>query len=220
MQDLEALVRNVLLSVSLDVLFQEREGCLIGLNWVGQVVSVDLLGLLSQEGPDGFDARGTLHVLRIDELVQILLQFLSGGIFDIHHLKHFNKDSFESLHVPVLVDDLVDHSGLKDLMGLVGEKIHEVVHVVNGFGVLHVLSAPGWQKLLTEHGDEPVDVGVLGELDVLLGVGHAHLYFVHHGAKHGKHQGLFLPQISSLHFKIFKFLNDYNLNFTSQLLNL
>tara|TARA_B110000285_G_C15106623_1_gene608414 strand:- start:608 stop:1201 length:594 start_codon:yes stop_codon:yes gene_type:complete len=48
-QDLETLVRNVLISISLNVFLQELESSLVSLYWVSEIVSIDFLGLFSQE---------------------------------------------------------------------------------------------------------------------------------------------------------------------------
>ena len=91
MQNLEALVRNVLNSISFDIFFQELELGLIGLDRVGQIISVDFLGLLSQERSDSFDTGRALHILGIDQFVEILFHFLSGAILQIHFIKHFDS---------------------------------------------------------------------------------------------------------------------------------
>jgi hypothetical protein len=84
MQNLEALMRDVLSSVSFDIFFQEQEFGLISLDWVNQVIGIDLLGFLSQERSNCFNARRRLHVLRINQFVEIFLHFLRGGVLDLH----------------------------------------------------------------------------------------------------------------------------------------
>ena len=54
-QDLEALVTNLLLSVSLDIVFQELIGGLVSLDWVAEIVLIDGL-VFSQERSNGLDA--------------------------------------------------------------------------------------------------------------------------------------------------------------------
>jgi len=73
-KDLEALVVHFLLSESLDILTDEVEIGLIGLNWITQVIFIDLLLWVSQEGSDCFNARSTLQVLGSKELVQVFLE--------------------------------------------------------------------------------------------------------------------------------------------------
>ena len=65
---------HFLLSESLDILTDKVEIGLIGFNWVAQVIFIDLLLWVSQEGADSFDARGTLQVLGSKELVQMFLE--------------------------------------------------------------------------------------------------------------------------------------------------
>ena len=74
MKDLEALVVHFLLSESLDILTDKVEIGLIGLNWITQVIFIDLLLWVSQEGSDSFNARSTLQVLGSKELVQVFLE--------------------------------------------------------------------------------------------------------------------------------------------------
>jgi hypothetical protein len=56
---------------------------------------------------------------------------------------------FETLKIPVLIDDGMDNSGEEDLLGLVGKKIHQVMHVVDLFVVSLVPLAPLGQELFT-----------------------------------------------------------------------
>ena len=56
MKNLEALVVHFLLSEPLDILTDKVEIGLIGLDWVAQVIFIDLLLWVSQEGADSFDA--------------------------------------------------------------------------------------------------------------------------------------------------------------------
>ena len=63
MKNLEALVVHVLVSESLDVLLDECEISLIGLDGVAQVIFVNGLPVVSKEGSNGLDAGGTLKIL-------------------------------------------------------------------------------------------------------------------------------------------------------------
>ena len=84
--------------------------------------------------------------MTINELVKILFHVLSlWRVFDVYFFKDSQENGLEPLEVPVLVDDLVDHAGLEYLMGLVGEQVHQVVHVVDGLSIFHVFAAPLWQ---------------------------------------------------------------------------
>jgi hypothetical protein len=123
--------------------------------------------------------------LTINELVQIFLHVLSlWSVFDIDLFQNSDKDCFESLEVPVLVNDLVDDSGLEDLMNFVSEKIHKVMHIIDRLCILHVFAAPLRQQLFSQQEDEVLHVRVLSELNALLGELKAHLNFVEHWPQH------------------------------------
>jgi hypothetical protein len=169
MEHLEARMWNVLISVSLDIISQKLECCLVSLDWVGQIVGINILGLLSEERSNSLDARGTLHILTINELVKIFLHVLSlWSVFNVDFFKNSQKNGLESFHVPILVDDLVDHAGLENLMSLVGKQVHQVVHVVDGLSILHVFAAPLGQQLLSHQENKVFHVGVLSQLDGFL----------------------------------------------------
>jgi len=74
MEHLEALVLDVLSPVSFNVLTQEFECGLIGLDWVAQIVIVDHFLMVTQKGPNGLNARSALQVLTVYQLFQILLE--------------------------------------------------------------------------------------------------------------------------------------------------
>jgi len=61
---------------------------------------------------------------------------------DFQKLDDSHEDLFETLQVPVLIDDGMDNSRKEDLVCLVGEEVHEVVHLVDLFEVRHVVLAP------------------------------------------------------------------------------
>ena len=84
-----------------------------------------------------------------------------------------------------MVDDGVDDSREKDLLGLVGEEVHEAVHLVDGLQVVFELLAPLRKQLLSDQEDQVANVLVVGEIHVLLGVLEAHLDLVHERAAHG-----------------------------------
>ena len=71
MQNLEAFMLDVLLSVSLDVLSEEFKTTLVSFDWVAQIIFVHNFLVISQEGSNGFDAGGTLQILAIDHFVQV-----------------------------------------------------------------------------------------------------------------------------------------------------
>ena len=78
----------------------------------------------------------------------------------------------------------MDDSGEEDLLSLVSEKVHQVMHVVDLFVVTLVPLAPLREELLTQKEDEVSDVFVVGKIDVLPGVLEAHLDLVHEWTAH------------------------------------
>jgi hypothetical protein len=152
MENLEALVLDLLISVSLDVSFQGLEGGLVGLDWVAQIVFSDRFLVVSQEATNCLDAGCRLEILAIYKLVQLFFNLKSSRkFFETKVLHDSHESALESLEVPVLVNDLVDDSSLEHLHSLVGEEVDKVVHGVQFFMVIHVLSAPLGQELLTDH---------------------------------------------------------------------
>lgn len=112
----------------------------------------------------------------------------------LHGLEDPGEDGSVALEVPVLIDDLVDHSCLEDLVRLVSEEVNQVVHVVDGLGVLHVLTAPLRQYLLAEGGHEVLEIGVAGQLDGLARVLNAHFDLVADGREQRQDERLPLPE--------------------------
>jgi len=100
------------------------------------------------------------------------------------HLDDSHEYLLESLEIPVLVDDSVNHAREEDLLGLVGEKIHKVVHLVDCLLVTHVLLAPLGQQLLSDQEDQIFDVFVVSQIHVLSWVLESHLDFVHKRSAH------------------------------------
>lgn len=81
--------------------------------------------------------------MSIDELFEEGIEVFNLWVaIQLHDLEDSHEDSLEAFEVPVLIDDLVDDSGLEDLVCLLGEQVHKVVHVVDRLSVLHLLSAP------------------------------------------------------------------------------
>ena len=87
----------------------------------------------------------------------------------------------------------MDDPGLEDLVRLVREEVHQVVHVIDGLRVLHVLAAPLRQQLLAEGEDKVPEVGVARELTTLPRELDAHLDLVAHWSEERQHEGLPLP---------------------------
>jgi len=127
-----------------------------------------------------------LEILAIDELFDVFIEVLSlRTLTDSHLFENSHQDSSVTFEIPVLVDNLVDHSSLENLVCFVNEKVHEVVHIVNFFGILHVFSAVLWQDLLSKHSDEKLNILVLCKFDVLFRELHAHFDLVVHWSQHG-----------------------------------
>ena len=76
------------------------------------------------------------------------------------------------------------------MLRFVSEQIHQVVHLVDGLEVGHVLLAPLWQQLLTEKVHQILDVLVVCEVNVLAWVRETHLDLVHQRSTHGDSHGL------------------------------
>ena len=102
---------------------------------------------------------------------------LNGGEDAHEHL-------LESFEIPVLINDCMDHSCEENLLRFVSKQIHEVMHFVDLIKVSHVLLAPLGKQLLTKKEHQVLDILVVGEVDVLSGVGKAHLDLIHQGPAH------------------------------------
>ena len=169
-EHLEAFVLDLLFSVPFDIVLQELKGGLVGLDGVAQVVIVDGLLVVSQERSNGLDAGGALKVLAVDllfnELFQVLAAHVAGKTQNLHDSHH---GALETLKVPVLIDDLVDDSGLEDLLYLVSEEEHQVVQLRNLLVVVHVLGQVLGNQLLKQQVDEGLEVLVGRHLQVLFG---------------------------------------------------
>ena len=57
MEDLEAFMLDALYSVSLDVVLQEFKVGSVCLDWVAQIIFIDVFFVISQEPTDRLDAR-------------------------------------------------------------------------------------------------------------------------------------------------------------------
>lgn len=139
----EALVLDALGPVLEDVVLDELEGGLVSGDWVLQVVLVQLLLWVADEGATGADAGRTLEVLGLDLVVKKVGDLLKFGASDVPQNTH--KHLLEALEVPVLVDAGVDHSGGEHLLGLEGEQVHQVVHLSDGGGVGSILRNVVWE---------------------------------------------------------------------------
>jgi hypothetical protein len=102
-----------------------------------RVFFIHILLWVSNEGSDGLDAGAGLQILRLNLKIEKAGHFFVVG--DLDGLQDADEHLLESLKVPVLVDAGVDDARVEDLLGLVGEEVAQVVHVVQLFVVLHVL---------------------------------------------------------------------------------
>ena len=114
MEHAEALVLDALLSVLDDVLLDESVVSLVGGDWVGQVIFVQLLLWVTDEGSDGTDAGRTLKILGLDLEVKSLGDLLDVTATDSSQNSH--KNLLVALEVPVLVNAGVDDSGGEHLL--------------------------------------------------------------------------------------------------------
>lgn len=203
-KNLEAFVVHVLLSESLNILLDELKISLIGFDWVAEIILIDGFLMVSQEGTDCLDARGTLEILRAKKFIKVLLERRTASVgTDLKQLKDSHENLFETLEIPVLIDDGVNDSGVEDLLSLVGEQVHQVVHLVDRLGIFDVLLAPLWKQLLTDEENQILDIFVTGEVLILSGVLKGHLDLVHQWSAHRQNHGkCFL----AWHFEINSFI--------------
>ena len=174
-----------LVSEPFDVLLDELEVSLVRLDGVDQVVFIDCLLGVSQERADGLDAARALQVLGGKQLVKVLLEIDATVVaVDLQHLQDSHEHLLEALEVPVLINDSMDDSREEDLLGLVGEQVHQVVHLVDGLEVRAVFLAPLRKDLLADQVYQILDVLVVGQVHVLPRVLEADFDFVHKRATH------------------------------------
>jgi hypothetical protein len=193
---------------------------LVGLDWVAQVVFVNLFLVVPQEPANGLDARGGLQVLAVNCLVDDLFS-LSCILLSLQpkEFEDSHQSALKALQIPVLVDDLVDDSSLKYLMCLVCKQENKIVHCLQLFAVLHVLGAPGWQELLTKAKDELSESLMACELKALLRVVEAHFDSVEDWSAHGQDERLRRPSVVRIHtwfkckFEIIKHTVGYKYNY-------
>ena len=72
--------------------------------------------------------------------------FIEG--FDATSLEDAHEALLEAFKVPVLIDTGVDNARVEHLLGLLGEEIAQVLHIVDLVVVLQVLSHKVREKLL------------------------------------------------------------------------
>lgn len=135
-EDVKAFVLNALSAVLFNIILNEFKVSLVSRDGVLQVVFIDLLFGVADEGVNGLDARRTLKVLGLDLLVHS-----RGETFEVCGSESFEKSQqnlLESLEIPVLIDASVNDSGAEDLLGLLTEKVHKVSNSVKLSGILEV----------------------------------------------------------------------------------
>jgi hypothetical protein len=74
MQHLEALVVHLLVSEPLDVLPNEIEISLVRLDWIAEIILINLLLVISEERTNSFDARSALQILGRKQFVQMFFE--------------------------------------------------------------------------------------------------------------------------------------------------
>jgi hypothetical protein len=84
----EALVLDALLAVLLDVLLEELEVSLIGVDRVAKIIGIDRLLLVANERANSLNARARLQILVLDLLVeggdQVFVTGNTDGLEDAH----------------------------------------------------------------------------------------------------------------------------------------
>jgi len=126
-------------------------------------------------------------------LKKLLEQGTFRKLVDVKLSKDPQEDSLETLHVPILIDDLMDDSTVENLVGLVLEQEDQVMHLVDQLSIFHVLSTPSRKDLLSKSKYEISKIFVLSKLDAFLWELKAHLNFVENRTAHGENQSLSLP---------------------------
>ena len=107
---------------------------LISINRVSKIILIDRLLGVTDERSDGLNARTRLQVLRLDGEIEQACHLIV--VAASKHSQDADKDLLETLEVPVLVDARVDDARVENLLGLHGQKVAQVVHVVDLFVVI------------------------------------------------------------------------------------
>ena len=139
-QHREALVLYALGTVLLNVLLKELELSLVGVDRVAKVILVDGFLLVADEGANGLDAGAGLQVLGLDHKIEQASDFIV--VAGAKLAQDANEHLLEALKVPVLVDAGVDDARVEHLLGLHGEEVAEVLHVVDLFIIVQVFGEP------------------------------------------------------------------------------
>lgn len=126
-------------AVLFDVLSNKFERGLISRNWVVEVIIIDLLVRVTDEGTNSLDARRTLHVLEVDVALKKFGNFVELSNTD--HVEHTGKNLLEALQVPVLVNAGVDNLRIEYLLGLVSKQIHKTVELIQSFSIVFLIFA-------------------------------------------------------------------------------
>jgi len=142
---------------------------------------VDDLAGVAHERVDRLNARRRLQVLVLDLRVKARDERLVA--LSAHGLEDADKHLLEALHVPVLVDGGVDDVRSENLLGLVRQQEHQVVHGVHVLNRVQVEGEVVGKQLLEEE-TEGVGHGGTKSL-VLAGKLSGHLDFVGEGASDG-----------------------------------
>jgi len=114
---LEALMVHLLIPKPGDIVLYEIEVSLVSLDGVAQVILIDLLLVVTEEGTDRFYARSTLEILACKQLIEMLLETRSASIGTyLKHLQDSDEHLLETFKVPILADDSVDNKGKEYLV--------------------------------------------------------------------------------------------------------
>jgi hypothetical protein len=95
---------------------------LVCLDWVAKVVLINLFFMISQEPANSLDTCSRLKILGVGHFFNEFLKGLHWCLVaHVQVLYNPAESAFESFKVPVLIDNLVNDSGLKDLAYFVGK---------------------------------------------------------------------------------------------------
>jgi len=97
MKNLEALMLDVLFSVSNDILREEFKSCLVSFDWVAKIIIINLFLVVSKELTNGFDAWCALQILGVEHFVNVFFERVcSRKILEVQFLKDSQKSDFET----------------------------------------------------------------------------------------------------------------------------
>jgi len=108
----------------------------------------------------------------------VLNSSLSGLVVQLQVLEEALETLLQTLEVPVLIDASVDHRTVEDALALLGQQVDVVVQFEELLGVCEVVVHVLGNYLLRQRGNQPSEVRVLRQVQVLSRENDVHLYSV------------------------------------------